>query len=623
MKNLKLIIDSNIGKTKTARHLMGGGGILALCFTSLNAQVTYSVNTNVTSLSLNPGVVDGITIAANVTVTMTGCTINFNSNKEVLLNPGSKLILDNCIFQTSTSNITWKGIVANGNSGIEQYSTFPDPNFLNNPAKWKGVYNSSQTRIEVLNSTIKHAIVGIESINGSIVETSNSVYRNNQKSIFIHNYYSNSTPKVNASLIMDCDFEWDDNAPSSFSIINHVEVHLQEIGAFRLGGSNFINDWFTSPSAPNTDDGRGEGVRISDASLIISKSGSFFCEDDDGCIDNCGSGSAGNTFEGYSCCIKFIENTPNDNALIARNCIFTNFLSGVYTENGNTSVLIQNIFNNSSNFIDDNFATGVNPKPYSMGYPPNNIYTLNSKLPVIIKNEFNLDNVHKGTMVAVHNPTNGKTEIKKNKFTTTSSGSNQTHQNFGIILDGSNTGIEVHCNEFVEMGVDVQLESGSTTTNLGTGVNLPGTNIWSSFITNRYNIFNNGGSPINYHHDIDESGMVNGSLPGTSVTKFLESQNSSICNFDCNDYRSFLLRVNVISVGFDFKIFPNPCIDEVNISSKTIIERYEVYSLSGKLIKSGDFKNDMTIDLNDVNSGLLCIKCYSPTGAFISKLVQK
>jgi hypothetical protein len=56
------------------------------------------------------------------------------------------------------------------------------------------------------------------------------------------------------------------------------------------------------------------------------------------------------------------------------------------------------------------------------------------------------------------------------------------------------------------------------------------------------------------------------------------------------------------------KIFPNPVKNELSISGLTKDEKFEIYSLDGKLLKSGTYSSKENIKVNSLSKGVYLIK---------------
>ena len=81
---------------------------------------------------------------------------------------------------------------------------------------------------------------------------------------------------------------------------------------------------------------------------------------------------------------------------------------------------------------------------------------------------------------------------------------------------------------------------------------------------------------------------------------------------------------NPLSVGdihkSDIKVFPNPANSIININSKVLVDRVEVYDILGKLMFS-ESKNTKNLDVSSLKSGLYILNIYSESYKIVKKIV--
>ncbi|WP_121665626.1 FG-GAP-like repeat-containing protein [Mesonia aquimarina] len=80
--------------------------------------------------------------------------------------------------------------------------------------------------------------------------------------------------------------------------------------------------------------------------------------------------------------------------------------------------------------------------------------------------------------------------------------------------------------------------------------------------------------------------------------------------------------------NFSYKnisIYPNPTEDYINIESKFEIfnEKFEVFSIQGKIVISGEISSSKKIDVNHLSSGTYFFKLYSKGKTFQRKFIKK
>ncbi|OWK74133.1 peptidase M1 [Flavobacteriaceae bacterium JJC] len=67
------------------------------------------------------------------------------------------------------------------------------------------------------------------------------------------------------------------------------------------------------------------------------------------------------------------------------------------------------------------------------------------------------------------------------------------------------------------------------------------------------------------------------------------------------------------------KVYPNPVKDQLSVSGITKNQKYEIYSLDGKLIKTGTYSAGQTIDVNSLTKGAYLLKIDSQNLKFIKE----
>lgn len=72
------------------------------------------------------------------------------------------------------------------------------------------------------------------------------------------------------------------------------------------------------------------------------------------------------------------------------------------------------------------------------------------------------------------------------------------------------------------------------------------------------------------------------------------------------------------------KVYPNPTYDVINISYKDLINRIEIYSMSGQLVLSSTINlSEATVDLSTLSEGVYMLKMYVGTSSQFVKIVKK
>lgn len=82
--------------------------------------------------------------------------------------------------------------------------------------------------------------------------------------------------------------------------------------------------------------------------------------------------------------------------------------------------------------------------------------------------------------------------------------------------------------------------------------------------------------------------------------------------------------VNEIYNSVGVEIYPNPTKDKISISTKSSLKnaRINIYSVSGKLIKTGIINNQNEIDVSNLQNGAYFTKIYTEKGVFVCKFIK-
>lgn len=71
-------------------------------------------------------------------------------------------------------------------------------------------------------------------------------------------------------------------------------------------------------------------------------------------------------------------------------------------------------------------------------------------------------------------------------------------------------------------------------------------------------------------------------------------------------------------------VYPNPAKDIVNISSEVTIKSYELFDVSGRLVKTGIVnQTEVSINLNQQNSGIYFLRINTENGSILNKIIRE
>lgn len=67
------------------------------------------------------------------------------------------------------------------------------------------------------------------------------------------------------------------------------------------------------------------------------------------------------------------------------------------------------------------------------------------------------------------------------------------------------------------------------------------------------------------------------------------------------------------------KVYPNPVKNSLSVSGITKEQQYEIYSMDGKMIKTGTYSSGKTIDVNSLTKGVYLLKIDNQNLKFIKE----
>ncbi len=115
----------------------------------------------------------------------------------------------------------------------------------------------------------------------------------------------------------------------------------------------------------------------------------------------------------------------------------------------------------------------------------------------------------------------------------------------------------------------------------------------------------------------NNDGDIPTSLGGISF--FANTNNNELYLDDFNYIEGVILGINDVS-DLNFSIYPNPTINSINISTTESIEKINIYSIHGILVK--ETTNNKTIDVSNLSSGLYFIEITSGKRKSVQKLIK-
>jgi len=82
---------------------------------------------------------------------------------------------------------------------------------------------------------------------------------------------------------------------------------------------------------------------------------------------------------------------------------------------------------------------------------------------------------------------------------------------------------------------------------------------------------------------------------------------------ECYDFEGLITSINPPRIGGEIKVYPNPCTDEIRLSSDGMIDEFSVKIIrpDGKVIKEIKNINDHLIDMSGLNEGIYLLVLHS------------
>jgi len=550
------------------------------------------------------GYEDGLVISNKCTLTIDGGFYEFNSAVDIEVKAGSHLILKNGAILTISALVNpkyWNGISAIGNFPLNQYKDHSKPNnnikegSAGDETAWAGELEPDQTSIEILaGCSILNAVTAIHSTLGAIVRARGASFLNCEKGIFLDKYVSNSHPEINASFAMDCKFIWDikNNDLNNTGLIG---IKLLVVRGVNIGGCTFTNSFSAQPYHDN----RSIGIKVDHSTMHLSKSGNRWCDNDDGCPDNCfpsGTSSNKNYFNNLNEGV-YIENSYYLPVGIC-SCDFNNCYEGIY------ALQCMGLVVHNCNFVCD--ATSMNNN--IQNWITNNstlkqLYCWNCHDFLIYKNTFSYDGNNVNYLYIVSSDDN-RSRIRLNTISNTTPGKTLASNVKGIKIENYCDGLEVACNEFSDLGADIFIESGSSaySTFRISGVDYDWIlnpehngliNTFSAYISGRYNIcvsgINIAANPIKYVYNTTASSIQIPHVVLFGDPNFAMNTSSPITNpLSCALTCSSLTKVKSYNLNTQFLVYPNPSLNgqiELKFTDYHRIKTIFVYDVLGRKVK--------------------------------------
>jgi len=227
--------------------------IIKYCDPNTQDEITYNSSQDFNNVTLSIG--ETLRIKNNATVIFTNSTLRFYKHAKVIIEPGSRLVLNGCILTNSCPDKMWDGIHVGGNIGLPQTS-------------------QNQGVIELKNGTlIENAKEAISTYTfcpngntdwdsfGGIIKADDAIFKNNRRAVEFMTY----TTANNASYFNNCTFVVVNNnlfATNNAPFVAHIT--MWQVRGVKIRNCTFENNMTSIPD-------RGKAIRTIDADYIVEK----------------------------------------------------------------------------------------------------------------------------------------------------------------------------------------------------------------------------------------------------------------------------------------------------------------------------------------------------------------
>jgi len=436
----------------------------ALCYEELQGlpEVSGMITQN-TTWDTEVHAVGRITVESGATLTITS-TVKFNDESSIIVEPGSKLVIDGGTLTATCPNQLWKGIVVLGYSFQEQTAQYQGTVELKNGAVIEHAVCAINAAPAIYGN---HSFIG----GGGIIKADNAVFLNNSIAVNYSSYEYQSSPGViedNVGKFTNCTFIIDDDHrfATNQAIVRH-HVTMWEVRGVTFEGCLFDNVCTNMPSPEEI------GIYTLDAGFKI--------------INHCAPAPAGPNID--CACPSSSTNIPT---------VFQNLTTGIRSD---AASYPRPVYIDQSQF--QNLTAGVRMNTQTnyrltrcdfsnMSY--SGLVSANSSGYRIEENDF-FSTTGDGIGIFMNNSGSAENRIYKNSF---------SNLNKGISVSGVNasrtglTGLQFICNDFEKNKYDIYISS-NTTVHQNQGNSSTGAN--NRFVaTGSSSIYSENLQAITYYH---------------------------------------------------------------------------------------------------------------------------
>jgi hypothetical protein len=211
--------------------------LVKYCEPYTQREIIYSNNQSFNNVTYIIG--DVLRITNNATVTFTNSTLRFYKDAKVLIDPGSRLVLNGTTLTNSCPDKLWYGILVSGNKYLPQTPQNQGVLELKNGAVIENAYNAIATYELKPNGDNDY------DTHGGIIRANNATFKNNRRSVEFMRYPPEGTNPIrqNVSYFKNCTFIVDDN--NLFTSNPLSQITMWAVTGVQVTGCEFVNNMTT------------------------------------------------------------------------------------------------------------------------------------------------------------------------------------------------------------------------------------------------------------------------------------------------------------------------------------------------------------------------------------------
>lgn len=587
-----------------------------------------------------------IEITNGATVEIDDLNLRFDEDVFIEVNVGTQLLGNMAAFLALNNGSTdfWGGIKVFGTSSASQYLVLPFP--YNPPGgSASGTLNLADFGHVSLwnNSYVENAILGIESIEGGIVQTENTFFKNCALSVYLgpysHDYLivSNNPMMATINQINACRFENTTFHRSKYmdwplsALINYAMVFLQEANGINFHGCQFkhTRGYFSDQCID-----RDYGIFAFASNFKLQNDGTGSIDPTTGCMAY--SGSNANYFEGFYTGIFASDLGGNEEyTIVSENVEYNNCLNGMSVTGGKAHVIKGSAFS----------ATGLEPSYFDVNQCASLIAFSFDKCEALVfyENTVTTDNTD-GIPVNHLRITDARdysTQVYRNVFTNlclTGNCAISYDPNLDIVANflatgttANNKGVDIRCNNYSGFHYDWALMHCEVKGVFGEYIGPMNYKSAGNIFSTNSIIFDEQKNNVTYYwkasNSLEEPKPLNAGSDNSHFKKFTPNGNGgeNTCPaWDCNQWpvgiANFEEKVSAL-------LYPNPNKNEFKIQfSELNTDLIQSISYTDALGKSGLLKYDCSDNTchikHNLPKGIYFIRPLSNTNSVEFKILK-